>query len=636
MTSPDERIVIEAELRGDLADDVDSARRSVRELGEDVQAAGRKSSDAAGKIDRVRGSVDKLDRSTDAGARSLNKWERAGERAGTVVGRAIGKGTLGAMRGLRSLSGGLLTGVKALGKYGAAAGLVAVAGGAVLGKSLLDTAARMEGLANKAKVVFGKELPAVSKWAEDSAAKMGVTRSAAVGMAAGFADLLVPMGFSRGEARKMSTDVVGLSGALSQWSGGTRSAAEVSDILSKAMLGERDSLKELGISIMDADVKNELVRKGQDKLTGAALEQAKAQATQTLIFAKSTDAQAAYNKGGLKVAGTLARVKAGFAELKERTATALAPTMLKGLTWLLARMPAFGRALHNIGGEVRESFGSFRESMGDALGAWVGPGSMLNTKDKAGKWGTSVGKVLGGVVRGLGNLIELASKTASSLTDLFAQAAEGGAGMLRSLADVMDSVANLPGPWGDDFRKAAESTRAAAGGLDDLAVKADRLNGKRVVFSVSMTREESLNTLLRTPSVLGARTPQTPQPKGVGDYLSGLTGAGVKPKGARAAGGAIGAGAWLVGERGPEIVEVGGPGFVIPNEAVDRIASGTVRGLARGRYAGESSAGDTIELGGLHFHGDAPTDPAAVERAALRGVTKALAKSRERQARKAS
>jgi hypothetical protein len=40
------------------------------------------------------------------------------------------------------------------------------------------------------------------------------------------------------------------------------------------------------------------------------------------------------------------------------------------------------------------------------------------------------------------------------------------------------------------------------------------------------------------------------------------------PKGAKAMGGSITAGNWLVGERGPEIVSVGGSGYVTPNDMI--------------------------------------------------------------------
>jgi len=156
---------------------------------------------------------------------------------------------------------------------------------------------------------------------------MGLTSREAVGLSASFADLLIPMGFTRKAAAEMSTKVVGLSGALAQWTGGQYDASQVADILSKAMLGERDGLKALGISISEADVSARLLKNGTNELTGAALEQAKALATQQLIFEKSTDAQAAYAAGGDTLLGKQALLGAKFSEVTESIVAGLTPAL---------------------------------------------------------------------------------------------------------------------------------------------------------------------------------------------------------------------------------------------------------------------------------------------------------------------
>jgi hypothetical protein len=170
----------------------------------------------------------------------------------------------------------------------------------VFGPQLLSAGAELDALGKKSATVFdGAALGQVQAWAAGVAGSLGMTRAELVGTTAGIADLLKPMGFATDEAAKMSTGLVDLSGALSAWTGGTRSAKEVSEILTKALLGERDGLKELGISISEADVQARLAKNGTDKLTGAALEQAKALATQQLIMEKSTDAQKAWSNGSM-------------------------------------------------------------------------------------------------------------------------------------------------------------------------------------------------------------------------------------------------------------------------------------------------------------------------------------------------
>jgi hypothetical protein len=242
---------------------------------------------------------------------------RFGRNANDAGGKAGGA--------LSKLGGGLLKFGKfaAIGLAGVGVGLVAVA------PKIFGAAANLELLGKKSKTVFGSEIGNVEKWAKANANAMGLTSREATGLAAGFGDLLIPMGFTRKEAADMSTKVLGLSGALAEWSGGTRTAAEVSEILSAAMLGERDALKGLGISITEADVKARLLKNGQDKLTGSALQQAQAIATQQLIMEKSTDAQAAFAKGGDSLARKMEVSKAKVKEMGQELLVTATPALKK-------------------------------------------------------------------------------------------------------------------------------------------------------------------------------------------------------------------------------------------------------------------------------------------------------------------
>jgi len=177
-------------------------------------------------------------------------------------------------------------------------------------KELGELALQSESYARKSATVLGDSLGYVTEQAQNNAAAMGLTSKQYVAAATDLADLLIPMGFGRQEAAKFSTGLVDLSGALSEWTGGQKDAKQVADILQSAILGEREQLKGLGISISEADVKAQLAVNGQDKLTGALLQQAQAQATYQLILAKSTDAQAAFASGADSPIRALAQFKA--------------------------------------------------------------------------------------------------------------------------------------------------------------------------------------------------------------------------------------------------------------------------------------------------------------------------------------
>jgi hypothetical protein len=194
--------------------------------------------------------------------------------------------------------------------------------------NILTAGTAMEAMDAKAETVFGRSLPRVEKWGETNAKAMGLTTREATAAAASMADLLKPMGFTEEAATDQSLALLDLSGALSAWSGGQRSAADVSQILTKAMLGEREELKSLGISITEADVQSRLAAKGQKQLTGAALAQAKAVATQELIYEKSTDAQKAWSDGSMDGVKAQNEAQSSLAKLQEVMTESLYPALV--------------------------------------------------------------------------------------------------------------------------------------------------------------------------------------------------------------------------------------------------------------------------------------------------------------------
>lgn len=241
--------------------------------------------------------------------------------------------------GVQGKLSSVASGVAKAGKIVALGTAAAAAGALALGQEVLNTGAKLTAWRQKTSTVFEGSAADIRAWADKNNETFGVTDDQLAGMAASFGDLLKPMGFTAEQAAGMSKDVVGLSGALSEWSGGQRTAAEVSDILAKAMLGEREGLKELGISITEAEVSGRLLEKGQKDLTGSALQQAKALATQELIFEKSTDAQTAYAEGGNKALRASNAIRAGLGELREQIADKLLPVALKVGEWFGKQIP---------------------------------------------------------------------------------------------------------------------------------------------------------------------------------------------------------------------------------------------------------------------------------------------------------
>lgn len=222
------------------------------------------------------------------------------------------------------------------------------------GKQLFQTGVAQDAFARKTETVFEDAQSIVEGFAKQTAADLGLTEQQYINLATAAGDILVPMRFQREEAAEISSEIVNLSGALSEWTGGQKTAEEVTSTLIKALTGEREELKSLGIVISEEDVKRRLQLKGLEKVTGAAREQARAMATLELITEKSADAQANFGENSDSNVRRLARLRARITEISERIATLL--------------IPAFERLI-----SVAESVTGFFDDVADSVSSLVDP-----------------------------------------------------------------------------------------------------------------------------------------------------------------------------------------------------------------------------------------------------------------------
>jgi len=116
----------------------------------------------------------------------------------------------------------------------------------------------------------------------------GISNTESTRLLANTGDLLKGFGATSDEALSTSLEVQKLAAALGAYNG--IPTAEASEKITKALLGQTEGLVTLGVKLSQTDIEQELVRRGQEKLTGQALLQAKAQATLTLAMGQSSDA----------------------------------------------------------------------------------------------------------------------------------------------------------------------------------------------------------------------------------------------------------------------------------------------------------------------------------------------------------
>lgn len=147
-------------------------------------------------------------------------------------------------------------------------------------------------------------------------------------------NILTGFGATQSQALELSVAVNSLASDLSSFTNYTGGAEGASQALTRAMLGERESLKLLGIVIREEDINVKLAAKGQKDLTGNALNLAKAQATLEIAMEQGKNAIGDYARTHDSASNTLKRAKEATTELQVQIGTALSPSVsLLGDLW---------------------------------------------------------------------------------------------------------------------------------------------------------------------------------------------------------------------------------------------------------------------------------------------------------------
>lgn len=191
---------------------------------------------------------------------------------------------------------------------------------------LIDAASEAEETQAKFDTAFRGIEDVATETAEELARVYGLSSTESKRLLGDTGDLLKGFGATATEALNFSNEIQKLSVDLASYNNVQGGASRVSNILTKSVLGNKDGLSELGVSLLDVDIKQELVRTGQDKLTGQAGKLAKAQATFNLILQQTGDAQGDAIRTQDSYANVSRRAEAAVKDLRVELGRALLPT----------------------------------------------------------------------------------------------------------------------------------------------------------------------------------------------------------------------------------------------------------------------------------------------------------------------
>ena len=196
-------------------------------------------------------------------------------------------------------------------------------------KKMKDAARDATETRSKFATVFAS-ISTESEMAADALARgYGLTGTKARELMGDTADLLSGFGFTQQSALDLSTQVNRLAVDLASFTNFSGGAEGASQALTKALLGERESVKALGIAIMQKDVDTEVSKMMAEGHRFATLRQAQAQATLRLALKQSKNAIGDFARTQNDLANQERVTSARIADLKESFGKILLPMALK-------------------------------------------------------------------------------------------------------------------------------------------------------------------------------------------------------------------------------------------------------------------------------------------------------------------
>ena len=239
---------------------------------------------------------------------------------------------------------------KTASRLGPIIGAVFVAGMARAGWSMINMASDAEETESKLNAVF-KGIEKESTIVADSIAnKFGLANSTVQEMLGNTGDLLTGFGFARGEALKMSANVAELAVDLKSFQNFSGGAKGASEAITKALLGETESMKSLGVVVRQNTKGFRDQVASIQRQTGATEQQAKAQAIWMQIQEQTKNAQGDALKTYDSTANRIDRMSQGWKTTKE----AIGSFLIEGLavddmvSALTDGMKALTNNTHNV------------------------------------------------------------------------------------------------------------------------------------------------------------------------------------------------------------------------------------------------------------------------------------------------
>ena len=454
-------------------------------------------------------------------------------------------------------------------------GVAAGAAGAALVKFGVDSVKKASDLnetINKTKVIFGTMTPVVTKFASTAAKDLGMSRQAAMEAAASMGDMFLQLGFAGKQATRMSLNVVRLSADLGSFN--NLPTADVQERIAAAFRGEYDSLQALVPTINAAAVQQRAMadtgKKNADKLTA----QEKAAATLAIIMDSTTRAQGDFQKTSKGLANTTKILAARIDDLQAKIGGALLPVVSD-----MAEQIGHMFDEWESSGQMQEDLDKLAQSARDAQSAFEGfheanttfADAMLDQKHMIQGWRVKMLEGILTVVEAWSLINPRMKSVAIYLRGVLAGARED----FEITANEINNKKIKPQIKADikDLQSKIKEAKKRLRETHDQKTKAKIEAEIRQLKEQVAAAKRYLASINGDTATTYIRTVRTSVEGGSENVIRRATGGIVGAAGGGPRGGQV-----LVGEQGPEIVNLPFGSHVNSNADSRRIASGGGRG----------------------------------------------------------
>jgi len=256
-----------------------------------------------------------------------------------------------------------------LGKATVAGLGVASVAAVTLGKDLVNLGSDANEARSAFETTFGESVPKLSGFVDEFANKAGLAAHELEGLLTQSGAILQGIEFTGEASADLSTKLASLAGDVASFSNVQGGAEPVMQAFTKALLGERESLKTYGIAIMEADVQQQAFIMTGKTNAKELTKQEKALATYELLLQKTKVQQGDLNRTQESFANKSRAAQAKLKDLKVTMGAELLPVVEELLPVIVDLVTEVGPHLV----EAIKAVAPFIKVVGELLSALAPP-----------------------------------------------------------------------------------------------------------------------------------------------------------------------------------------------------------------------------------------------------------------------